>query len=94
MSYGHDRQSRYGSPVALTPQVTAKTIDDGAVIEGNTMPPVPCNAAMVVDAAVGQLAAPIAAVQVTEVHDRPAAAGSFRIAPTTVAPAVSDTVTV
>jgi hypothetical protein len=84
---------RYGNPVALTPQVTVKMMDDGADIDGRTIP-APVSAAIVVEAALGQLVAPITPVQVTAVQDKPDEKASFKTAPVTCAPASSDTVTV
>ena len=72
----------------------AKLMDEGAVIDGGSTMPVPCNAAMVVNPTSGQLVEPITPTQVNAVQDKPAALGSFKIAPVTWAPAVNDTVTV
>lgn len=52
----------------------AKLMDEGAVIDGSTMP-VPCNAAMVVDPTSGQLVEPITPTQVNAVQDKPATLG-------------------
>ena len=61
------------APVAVTPHemLNCKLLDGGNV----TKMPVPCNKAMVTDAAIGQVALN-AAVQVTALQLRPTTAGS------------------
>ena len=77
----------------MTPQTTKKLIDAGGVMLGRMMP-APCNAAMVTDPATGQDVAPTVAAQVTLVHDKPTATGSFITAPMTALPVTLDTVIV
>ncbi len=74
----HCRPDAYGNPVAPTPHTTTSDSDEFAGSVASAMP-APCSAPIV--GLPGQIAPPVAAVQLTDVHTSPAVGGSVKTDP-------------